>query len=138
MHRETAREALVRFRKHLSDKGELFIPLFLPFDEFKDAGKWKMHGQVTEPDGSLIILHGTSKFKYNEQVQDSWNRYEKWKDGKIVATELEHMHMRWYGRYEFESFLKENGLECVAIEGDYSNAPLSDSHSMMCFRARKL
>ena len=133
--RTLAREALLRFRKHMNKNGELFIPLFLPFDEFKDANKWQMLGQVQEKDGSLIILHGCSTFRYNEQRQDNWNRYEKWKDGKIVATELENMSMRWYGRYEFESLLQETGFEIVSVDGDYSDSPLSDSHSMMCFRA---
>jgi hypothetical protein len=48
-----------------------------------------------------------------------WLRYEKWRDGALVATELQQFRLQHWSITEFEGLLQEVGFTEVSVSGDY-------------------
>jgi hypothetical protein len=46
-------------------------------------------------------------------------RYEKWRDGELLQTEMQRFPLRWYGLEEFELILKSLGFTDVVVSADY-------------------
>lgn len=110
-------KALKNFYKHLSNGGKLIVDLFLQTD-FKvgnvSTRTWKTG------DGGIITLE-SQIVEVNEirQYTVSHNRYEKWKNGQLLQTELERFPLRWYGVEEFKMILQQIGFEDIIISADY-------------------
>jgi hypothetical protein len=73
-----------------------------------------------------------------EQRIVSLLKYEKWKDGKLLKSELQRFPLCWYGVYEFELLLKDTGFKEIVISADYkfSERPKS-AMQMITFEAKK-
>jgi len=52
-------------------------------------------------------------------------KYEKWRQGRLVQTELQRFALRWYGVEEFVYVLKAAGFRDVSVSADfeYGQAP---------------
>lgn len=63
-------------------------------------------------------------------------RYEKWFDGKLLATELQRLPLHWFGRDEFILCLQENGYTDITLCADYMDGLQPSSHKdTLCFSA---
>jgi hypothetical protein len=54
-----------------------------------------------------------------EQYTVSHLKYEKWRDGVLVRTELQRFPLRWYGLEEFELVLSSLGYAEIVVSADY-------------------
>ena len=73
---------------------------------------------------------------YINQYTISHGRYEKWRDGVLLQTELEHFPLRWYGVEEFRLVLESVGFKDIKISSDYKLGKYpSLSEDMITFEA---
>lgn len=126
MHnREISVQALHNFHLHLADGGRLIVDLSLPGNielEKSTTRTWKT------PHNEVITVE--SKNVEADWLNQSWigqNRYEKWRNGELIATELERIPMRWYGIEEFKMLLEHVGFTDITVSSgyEYGKAPTS-------------
>ncbi|MDZ8259376.1 class I SAM-dependent methyltransferase [Nostoc sp. ChiQUE01b] len=134
--RSAAIAALQAFARHLEPQGRIFIDLQLPIEDFKTENTIKQRLPITCPDGSIILLQSTSEIDWFNQLNMTITRYEKWKDGKLVATELQRFPLHWFGRDEFIMCLQENGYKDITLCANYTDGLQPSSYKdTLCFSA---
>ncbi|MBW4695967.1 MAG: class I SAM-dependent methyltransferase [Lyngbya sp. HA4199-MV5] len=135
-NRTAAIAALQAFAKHLEPDGRIFIDLTLPVGSFKTESTVKQREPVRCLDDSIIVMQTSSRIDWIEQIEHTLIRYEKWKGGKLIDTELQHLPLHWFGREEFVMCLREQGYTDVALCANYRDGlqpTLSDDQ--LCFSA---
>lgn len=116
--REDSLLALENFHKHLKPGGKLIVDLYLPTDN--EVGNTTLRSWEVE-DGEIITLETTTKeIDHINQYSVAHNRYERWKCGKLLDTELERFAMRWYGVEEFRTILETHGFRDIVVSADYT------------------
>jgi len=123
--RAEALETLRKLHEHLLPGGALVLDTFIPWGSVKDCIEGTVllsaprtvsfERKVTCADGSEIVMTGMTKVHPQEQLEVSESRYEKWRDGKVIAAEEEQLSVRWYYRYEMELFLEKAGFSAVCV-----------------------
>lgn len=115
--REQSRGALGRFREHLLPGGRLILDLEL----YTDLRVGTMPGRaLATPRGETITMESNVvEVNFLEQYFVSHLRYEKWRDGELLQTEMQRFPLRWYGLEEFELVLKSLGFSEVVVSADY-------------------
>lgn len=115
--RENSIQALKNFYNHLSNGGKLIIDTFLQTDLTIDqvsTRTWE-----TKNDAMITLETKIVEVDYIKQYTISHNRYEKWRNGLLIQTELERFPLRWYGIEEFKMLLEQVGFEEIVISADY-------------------
>ena len=114
--RDDSLRALSNFHDHLKDGGRLFIDLILQKD--RTVGKTEIR---TWKSGEDIITLESRLTEVDEvhQYSVSHHRYEKWRKGKLIQTELERFPLRWFGIEEFKFILESVGFSEVVLSADY-------------------
>ncbi|OIJ12844.1 SAM-dependent methyltransferase [Anaerobacillus arseniciselenatis] len=116
--REQSIEALKNFYKHLTDGGRLIVDLFLQTDIALNqitTKTWELGN------GDIITFENkTVEVDYINQYTVSHGRYEKWRNGNLIQTELERFPLRWYGVEEFKMLLESIGFDQIVISADYN------------------
>src|SRR5699024_9905025 len=101
----------------LSDGGRLIIDIFLQTDLSVDnisTRTWQ-----PEKDEMITLESKVVDVDHINQNTISHNRYEKWRNGELIKTELEHFPLRWYGTEEFKMLLEQAGFDDIVISADY-------------------
>ena len=115
--REDSIQVLKNFYKHLAHDGRLIIDLFLQTEVsigVTSTRTWEC------PNGDVITLESKIvEINHIHQYTISHGRYEKWRKGTLLQTELEHFPLRWYGVEEFKLMLEEIGFHNIVISSDY-------------------
>ncbi|WP_251667215.1 class I SAM-dependent methyltransferase [Paenibacillus camelliae] len=134
--REQAMRILQHLHACLSPGGSLIMDLFIPSDFNTDMTITKTY----ETSNQEVIVLEDKRIECNilEQKMVSLLKYEKWRDGSLIKSELQRLPLSWYGRYEFEFMLKELGYQEVTISADYcyKNSP-TVAGQMMTYEAIK-
>lgn len=116
-NRADALSALDRFYEHLLPGGRLIVDLIMPH-EWED-GKIQT-STFTLPNGEGITLEDKSMtMDFIQQNTVSYLKYEKWRNGKLVDTELQKFTLKWYGIDEFKEILERIGFFEISISADY-------------------
>ena len=113
---DEALAVLRRFHAHLEPGGRLLLDLESQRGFFDDAGvrSW------TTADGDVLTLTDEhTDVDYLAQCAASTMRYEHWRDGHLVDSELELFTLRWWGVREFELALKACGFRAITMTGSY-------------------
>lgn len=134
--REQAITALQHFYSYLRPGGRLMMDLFIPTD--LDANLISTKTWET-PDNEVIILEERrTELNLLEQRIVSILKYEKWKEGNLLQTELQRFPLCWYGGYEFELILEKLGYEQIMKSADYTwmNKPVH-AGQMITYEAKK-
>ncbi len=109
--------ALQNFHKHLCTGGRLIIDILMQTDF--STGTVSTRTWVCS-NGDLITLESkVVEVDYINQYTVSHNRYEKWREGVLIQTELERFPLRWYGLEEFKLILESTGFKDIVISSDY-------------------
>jgi SAM-dependent methyltransferase len=134
--RSRAISALETFAKHLESGGQLFIDLEIPIEDFKTNGQIRQLPPINCPDGSIILLQKTSQVDPIAQLNLTMLRYEKWKDGRLIKTELQRFPLHWFGIDEFVMLLQQTGYQNIRVCANYQ-IEKSPSHytDELCFSA---
>lgn len=136
LEKRTAVSALQAFARHLEPQGRIFIDLELPIEDFKTENIVKQLPLIDCPDGSIILLQSTSRIDWLNQLNTTVIRYQKWKDSKLVATELQNFPLHWFGRDKFIMCLRENGYKDITLCANYTDGLEPSSYkNTLCFSA---
>ncbi|MEY8192136.1 class I SAM-dependent methyltransferase [Peribacillus simplex] len=122
-----AKDALKCFYNHLMPGGRVIVDLELP-------SNWRT-GEITTAAFPLSNEEGISlesksiEINWVDQYTLSYLKYEKWRKGKLVGTELQKFAMRWYGIEEFKLILETIGFSNITCSADYTykKEPSKDS-----------
>lgn len=108
---------LKRFFDHLKPGGRLLIdlmPLTYLINEKPDIRTW------TTTEGDLLRIEGrVVEIDLLRQRRVTHDRYERWRNGKLVESELEVMAFRLWGLKEFELALAAAGFEAISAGADH-------------------
>ncbi|MDN7246186.1 class I SAM-dependent methyltransferase [Planococcus shenhongbingii] len=115
--REQSLKALRNFHYHLEDGGKLIVDLYLQREI--DLGKISTRTWTLENGDTITLENKKVEVDWVNQYTVSHGRYEKWREGKLIATELERFPMRWYGVEEFMMVLEQTGFKDITVSADY-------------------
>ncbi|WP_368654536.1 class I SAM-dependent methyltransferase [Ornithinibacillus sp. 4-3] len=129
-------KALKNFHNHLSNGGRLILDIFLQTDLSVDKAStrtWECEN------GDMITLEDKIvEVDYINQYTIAHNRYEKWRNGVLLQTELEQFPLRWYGVEEFRTILEQIGFKNIVISADYNYGQYPNkSNQIITFEANK-
>ncbi len=134
--REKSLQALQNFYKHLEKEGRLIVDLHVPSHielEKNSTRTWQaLNGDTLTLESKKIEVD------WIQQYFVSQGRYERWREGRLIETELEHYLMRWYGVEEFRSILEKVGFHTIQISAGYQfdNYP-KNADAIITFEATK-
>lgn len=115
--KENSIKALQNFYKNLTNGGRLIIDIFLQTDisiGTVSTKTWECSN------GDIITLENkVVEVDYINQYTISHGRYEKWREGVLLQTELEYFPLRWYGVEEFKLILESIGFKNIVISSSY-------------------
>lgn len=101
----------------LAPGGRLIMDLFIPTDF--DTNSISTRTWST-PNNEVIVLEEKNiEVNFHEQKIVSLLKYEKWKEGKLINSELQRLPLSWYGNYEFNLLLEKSGFQEIIISADY-------------------
>ncbi|MDN7242933.1 class I SAM-dependent methyltransferase [Planococcus sp. N028] len=115
--REESLEALRNFHHHLADGGKLIVDLFLPSE--LELGKLSVRKWETANGDVITVESQIVEVDPIKQYRVSQARYEKWRNGRLMQTELERYPLRWYGVEEFRMILEHIGFEDITVSADF-------------------
>ncbi|UTD55820.1 class I SAM-dependent methyltransferase [Halomonas sp. MS1] len=116
---------LKRLKACLSESGKIIVDidsLAFMLDSGPEARMWNLGADM------LTLTESRVKTSYLHQTTVSQLRYEHWRSGSLVSSELEIFSLRFWGVSEFRSLLHEAGFKDVSITLDYKH-PFSMSDS---------
>ncbi len=137
LHRlEESIHALKCFYEHLEENGKLILDIFLP-DNFKEGFVSKR--VFDNQQGDTITLEETLvEIDQINQFTVSHNRYEKWREGRLIDSELEKFPLKWYGVNELCLVLEKIGFTDIMISSDYKyNIYPTEASQVITFEAKK-
>lgn len=115
--RALAIAALAHFNACLTSGGRLILDLFIPTDVQEHAHSTKTW--TTPAQEVLVLEERCIERNLLEQRVVSLLKYEKWKDGSLLQTELQRLPLSWYGVHEFELMLEKAGFTEIVVSADY-------------------
>jgi len=132
----SATAVLRRFYDHLVPGAKLILDLD-PIGSF--LGPTGSVRRWTTEDGDLLTLTDNRvETDYVAQTTLAYLRYEHWRDGNLVKSELDLFKLRWWGVEEFLMALQRTGFVDVVVSGNYQHgrAPHKDDE-IISFEARR-
>ncbi|WP_010276619.1 class I SAM-dependent methyltransferase [Paenibacillus senegalensis] len=139
-NREQSVLALQRLYEHLQPGGRLLMDIFLPEPRF-ETGASTDTSTYALPNGDTITLQRTLvEADFLRQYTVTHLRYEKWRDGKLLQTELQRFALRWYGVEEFKLLLADIGFTDIVVSADfvYGQKPVHANQTFMFEAVRPL
>ncbi|WP_035287755.1 class I SAM-dependent methyltransferase [Clostridium sp. KNHs214] len=132
--RKDSIKALENFYRHLSNGGRLILDIFLQTDISIGTVSTKT---LECSNGDIITLENKIvEVDHINQYTVSHGRYEKWREGVLLQTELEYFPLRWYGVEEFKSILESIGFKNIVISSGYKfDQYPSNSEEVITFEA---
>jgi SAM-dependent methyltransferase len=126
---------LRRFHDHLKPGGRLYVDL-MPLAYLTNPATHYVRSWTTPVGEQLTITSSRLELDLLRQRKVMLDRYDRWRGGKLVETEVETLATRLWGLHEFELTLKEAGFSEITVCGDYrvGRAPRA-SDSWWCFKA---
>jgi ubiquinone/menaquinone biosynthesis C-methylase UbiE len=129
--------ALKCYHDHLKVNGILMIDTFLQTEFTSSSSKTRLW----ENGNNEVITLEEKRVDVDliNQRVISLLKYEKWKDGELVKTELQRLPLSWYGVQEFKLILENAGFADITISGNYKyGAAPEDASRMITYEARKI
>ncbi|CAH8713091.1 class I SAM-dependent methyltransferase [Paenibacillus thiaminolyticus] len=116
-NREDSINALKCFYEHLNPGGRVIIDLILP--ERMEIGTIST-STFTFSSGDVITVEDKLvEFNMIHQYSVSYLKYEKWREGALIQSELQRFALRWYGNEEFKLVLESIGFSDIVCSTDY-------------------
>ena len=116
--KEAAAQGLQRLYRHLLPGGKLVVCHHPPMDERWETKKWE-GGWHECDDGSVILHQVISRYEDDDQVFKCVSRYELFREGALLDTQMSMYAVRFYHNDEFEQMLAAAGfvdIEAVKLE----------------------
>jgi len=134
--KEEVAESLRRLYQHLLPDGKLVLEVETPRAPPKEVGKWRTHS-VTRSDGAEIVFSTLQTYDSQEQVERDNHKYELFKDGSLIETELEDFAVRVYEEDEFQKLLEATGFNNIRATKAYQDAEPGREDTTIVFECWK-
>ncbi|OAB41649.1 class I SAM-dependent methyltransferase [Paenibacillus glacialis] len=137
--RDESLQALKRLFDHLQPGGRLILDIFLTDNNFM-CGQYIDTSTFNLPNGDIITLENKLvEADLFNQHKVSYLKYEKWRDGSLIQTELQRFALRWYGIEEFKLILENIGFSDVVVcaDFDYGKSPSNGQQKFVYEAVRK-
>ncbi|THJ31672.1 class I SAM-dependent methyltransferase [Lampropedia aestuarii] len=132
----SAGAVLKRFFDYLTPNGRLIVDLD-PIGSFIGQSG-SVRSWVAEDGDLLTLTDHRVDTDYIAQTTLSHLRYEHWRDGSLMATELDLFKLRWWGVEEFALALQAAGFSDVIVSGNYQHGrPPQKNDQIISFEARR-
>ncbi|HWF78110.1 MAG TPA: class I SAM-dependent methyltransferase [Caulobacteraceae bacterium] len=126
---------LERFHDHLQPGGRLFVDI-MPLAYLTNPASHHVRSWTTPAGEQLTITSSRLELDLLRQRKVTLDRYDRWRGGKLVESEVEVLATRLWALHEFELTLKEAGFEGITVCGDYRiGRPPRASDGWWCFQA---
>ncbi|MBY8917491.1 class I SAM-dependent methyltransferase [Nitratireductor sp. L1-7-SE] len=124
---------LERFRGALEPGGRLILDLDA-LACLAETALAARHWQAG--DDLLTLVESRVETCFQRQTTLSQLRYEHWREGRLVASEIQLFHLRLWGLLEFELALRSAGFTEVGVYADYrTDSALEPGASIFTFEA---
>jgi SAM-dependent methyltransferase len=129
---------LSKIFRGLEDGGVLSIALFLPGRDVQFAAdNWVIASDKKDKNTKLrYVRREKSHHDATEQVIEGKIRYETWLGRDLLEMDEKDLKLRYYGKYEFISLLKETGFKDIEVCSSYEEDGGS-KEGLMLFLAKK-
>jgi SAM-dependent methyltransferase len=133
-----ATAALDRMRRHLVPGGHLYLDVNAPGVHAAWREGRELRRVVRCPDGSTITLVDVAvSYDVSDRIERHVLTYEKWRDGRVDAREVQDFPLRRYEHDEVTALLAEAGFVNVEVCGDYAEeAAAVAARDWLCFSAQ--
>ena len=92
----------------------------------------------TAANGDLLrLVSQRVELDLMRQRRVNHDRYERWRDGRLVEQVLEVMAYHVFGRLEFELALRQTGFTNIRVSGNYQNRPPRSGDRVVTWEAVK-
>jgi len=142
-------EALHRFRRCLDVGGTLLLDNEVPYANSQLWQRWTREERKRLPmpwpqgerrlaaDGTELVLRTrTAHVDPLDQTAVLEIRAERWRDGRLAASEERSLSMRMYFRDELLLMLDRAGFSNVDVRGGYANEDATGDHDFLVYIAR--
>ncbi|PUA36396.1 class I SAM-dependent methyltransferase [Paenibacillus elgii] len=116
-NRKDSISALQCFYEHLVPGGRVIIDLILP--ESLEVGKFSTSTFTLPSEDVITVENKLVEFNMLHHYTVSYLKYEKWRKGKLIESELQRFALRWYGIEEFKLVLENIGFSDIVCSTDY-------------------
>lgn len=133
---ETAVDVLRRFHQHLAPGGVVVLDIqtlsFL-------AATGEDRRQWTAENGDLLTLEAVrARTDWMGQRAENLLRYERWRDNRLINSQLEPMAQRYWGLDEFALALASVGFSDIQMIGGYDRGrPVRANDRVVTYEARR-
>jgi SAM-dependent methyltransferase len=113
-----AKALLRRIHDHLPPKGRLVLDICCPWEQIRQnqEGQWRIRRTARNEDQEELWCHECSYFDLENQVQSTRNKYELYRNNRLVDTFCGEMKLRWYGKHELTMMLQEAGFTSIRVQ----------------------
>jgi SAM-dependent methyltransferase len=113
--RDAVPRALAAFRESLSPGGRLILDVGPP--ELITGPEPMRYWERDPYLWTLQVMHTGYDRAANQTT--SFLRYEKWRDGGLIATELQRFRLQYWSLTEFDRLLADAGFTDISVTADY-------------------
>jgi len=111
---EEAMKALKSIFRQIKPGGKFLIDIFIPFDDILDPSHDELIERWTATkDNKQLKVRKSSDFNFRDQSDHHTYVYELYEDNRLIQSEEDHVHVKWYGVQEFEMMLNQAGFSDV-------------------------
>jgi SAM-dependent methyltransferase len=133
---DVAMAVLRRFHNALSSGGCVVLdmqPLSFLAATGEDRRQW------TAQNGDLLTIEGVrTRTDWTGQRIEAWLRYDRWRDNRLIETQLEPWVQRYWGLEEFTLALASVGFVDIEVTGNYERGrPLRSNDRTLTYEATK-
>lgn len=130
-------QTITHFYQHLAPGGRLILDLVVPSD-FVVGEQVSTAFPLTSEEGILLKSHSIA-IDWINQTTLTYLTYEKWRNGQLMASELQSFGLRWYGITEFTLLLEKIGFSKITCSADYEYLkPASSTSQLLTFEAYRI
>ncbi len=133
---ENPLKVLQNFHRSLKEDGTIIIDLYYPKD-FSPGEISNRYCQLSKEEGILLTSYN-KELDFIEESSYSILKYEKFREGRLVQTELQDFKSYWYSLKEFKDMLEGLGFHSISISSDYKYLEYPTASSeIITFEAKK-
>ncbi len=131
-----ASTVLKRFANALETGGRLIVDvttISALIDRGADRRQWRSsNGDLLSLEGHRIQTHWM-----NQTIQTAY-RYERWRDGQLIETQIDLMQQHFWGVEELRLLLEATGFSDISVTPDYQTGKAIASNARsLTFEARR-
>lgn len=130
-------KSLEKIYKYMLSGGKFLVELETPCAKPEEIGKVNATFRERSDGAKIVLSSFYDSYDERKKVATSINRYELFKDGKLIETELEEFNIHYFDIEEFENILKSIGFKDIKTFSLYEREEPTSKQSGVIFECSK-